>query len=265
LWIEAFVIFNYLALVLDIYIAHSSNSFRRSEEYIPLYFSAAAALLLALGLTAREKLSLESVWRDLGYLTGWISVIVGIAGVVYHLDSQFFYEKTLKSLTYAAPFAAPLAYTGLGLLLIMNRMVEPASREWASWLILLAAGGYFGNFVLSLADHAADGFFRPVEWLPVISAAFATSFLLIPVFMTVRKAYLRTCGGVLLIQGLVGVLGFFFHAQENMRMGSIFSFETIVNGAPPMAPLLFPNLIPLGIIGLWALYLKSSDSRITRP
>ena len=53
------------------------------------------------------------------------AIAIGLVGVVLHLDSRFFHERTIKSLVYAAPFAAPLAYTGLGLLLIMNRMVDP--------------------------------------------------------------------------------------------------------------------------------------------
>lgn len=30
-------------------------------------------------------------------------------------------------------------------------------------------------------------------------------------------------------------------------------FDKLVNGAPPMAPLLFPNLVGLALSGLWAL------------
>ena len=76
-----------------------------------------------------------------------------------HLDSRFFHERTIKSLVYAAPFAAPLAYTGLGLLLIMNRMVDPKSEEWPRWVLLLGLGGVVGNFIFSLTDHAQNGFF----------------------------------------------------------------------------------------------------------
>ena len=75
------------------------------------------------------------------------SILIGLAGVLFHLESRFFLDRTLKSLTYAAPFAAPLAYTGLGFLLLMNRMVTPAAHEWARWVIFLALGGFFGNFV----------------------------------------------------------------------------------------------------------------------
>ena len=73
-------------------------------------------------------------------------MLVGLTGVVLHLESHFFYERTLRSLTYSAPFAAPLAYTGLGFLLIMNRMVDPESIEWAQWVLLTHAGRFRRKF-----------------------------------------------------------------------------------------------------------------------
>src|SRR6185503_2389439 len=105
----------------------SQNRFRHASEYVPLYFSMAATVVLALVVPWRRRL--PALWRDVGHLFGWLSVVVGLAGVVLHLDSQFFYARTIRSLTYAAPFAAPLAYTGLGLLLIVNRMVKPDDIE----------------------------------------------------------------------------------------------------------------------------------------
>ena len=59
-------------------------------------------------------------WRS------WIGVHA-VIGLVWYLSSRFFVELTLESLVYTAPFPAPLAYTALGLLLVMNRMV--ASRD----------------------------------------------------------------------------------------------------------------------------------------
>ena len=195
----------------------------------------------------------EAPWRDVGYMIGWLSVLVGLAGVLYHLESRFFLDRTLKSLTYAAPFAAPLAYTGLGFLLLMNRMVGARSAEWARWVIFLALGGFFGNFVLSLTDHASNGFFAKTEWIPVISSALATGFLIIPLVLTVTRRFMDVCLIVMLVQALVGVLGFWFHMQANLFEPGHNLFDKLINGAPPMAPLLFPNLVGLAWIGMWAL------------
>jgi hypothetical protein len=195
----------------------------------------------------------EAPWRDVGYMIGWLSVLVGLGGVLYHLESRFFLDRTLKSLTYAAPFAAPLAYTGLGFLLLMNRMVGARTAEWARWVILLALGGFFGNFVLSLTDHASNGFFAKTEWIPVVSSALATGFLMIPLMLTVTRRFMDVCLIVMLTQAFVGVLGFWFHVQANLVEPGHSTFDKLVNGAPPMAPLLFPNLVGLALIGIWAL------------
>jgi hypothetical protein len=251
LWIEAFVLFNFAGLVLDIFLAHSENHFRRPSEYVPLVFSIAAAATLAVVVPLRRRV--PSVWRDVGYLIGWVAVAVGLAGVLLHLDSRFFYERTIRSLTYAAPFAAPLAYAGLGLLLIANRMIDRDTMEWAQWMLLLAVGGFVGNFVFSLTDHATNGFFNPVEWAPVVSSACAIGFLIVPFVANVRTGYLRLCAGVLIVQAIVGVIGFALHAASVLRQPGTTLFERILSGAPPMAPLLFPNLVILGLIALWVL------------
>ncbi len=253
LWIELFVTANLAVLAADIYIAHSVNHFQKTAEYIPLYFSIGAPAILGMIIALRWMGHFEAPWRDVGYMIGWLSVLVGLGGVLYHLESRFFLDRTLKSLTYAAPFAAPLAYTGLGFLLLMNRMVEARSAEWARWVILLALGGFFGNFVLSLTDHASNGFFAKTEWIPVISSALATGFLIVPLVITVTRRFMDVCLIVMLTQGLVGVLGFWFHIQANLLGPGHGLFDRLVNGAPPMAPLLFPNLVGLALIGMWAL------------
>jgi hypothetical protein len=258
LWIELFALFNFGGLVADIFLAHSQNQFRHRSEYIPLLFSIAATLALALIVPLRRRM--PSVWRDVGYLVGWLAVVVGLAGVLFHLDSRFFYERTIRSLTYAAPFAAPLAYAGLGLLLIANRMVDTQSRDWAMWILLLALGGFVGNFVFSLTDHAQNAFFNPIEWMPVVTSAFAIGFLVVPFLVEVTASYLRLCGVVLAVQALAGLLGFGFHLASIARQPAAGWFEKILSGAPPMAPLLFPNLVMLGGIALWALGSRTDAS-----
>jgi hypothetical protein len=250
-WVELFATLNVGFLTFDIYLAHSVNQFRNTAEFIPLIYSATAPLLLILGFAMRYRW--PAVWRDLGYLVGWAAVLVGLTGVILHLQSHFFYERTLSSLTYSAPFAAPLAYTGLGFLLIMNRMVEPKSLEWAQWVLLLALGGFVGNFIFSLADHAENGFFHPLEWVPVAASAIAVGFLAVPLIMRVPRRYIELCAAILLLEMGVGLWGFILHAESNLQGPSVHAFDNFIYGAPPLAPLLFPNLSVLGLIALWQL------------
>jgi hypothetical protein len=41
--------------------------------------------------------------------------------------------------------------------------------------------------------------------------------------------------------------------MSNLWGPSVHAFENFIYGAPPMAPLLFPNLMILGMMGLWQL------------
>jgi len=264
LLLELFVASNLAILAGDIVLAHSVNQFGRAAEYVPFYFSASAPLLLLIVIVARWRFGFHAAWRDVGFLVGCLSGLVGLAGVIYHLQSSFFAERTLRSLTYAAPFVAPLAYTGLGFLLLVNRMVAPRTLEWARWVILLATGGFFGNFVLSLTDHATNGFFLKTEWIPVISSALATGFLIVPVVMAVSRRYLDLCLIVLAVQALVGIVGFWFHVRMNEFAPGVSLFDRTIYGAPPMAPLLFPNLVALALIGMWELAAQNRDETENR-
>jgi hypothetical protein len=251
LWIEAFAILNVGFLAFDIFLAHSVNQFGRRAEWIPFYFSVIAPVVLLVGLTQRKKN--RAIWMVLGYLVGWLAIAVGITGVILHLGSHFFYERTIRSLTYSAPFAAPLAYAGLGFLLVMNRMVDSKTVEWAQWVLLFTLGGFFGNFVFSLTDHAQNGFFFVAEWVPVAASAIAIGFLAAPLILRVSRFFIDLCVAVLIFEATVGLWGFVLHTVGNLRGPSVHSFDNFVYGAPSMAPLLFPNLMILGVIGLWQL------------
>ena len=252
LWLEAFVIFNYGCLTGDIILAHGSNHFRNTAEYFPLFFSPSASLLLLTGVLLRIRFQRPGAWKALGYAVGWASIAVGAAGVVYHLDSHFFYEHTLRSLTYTAPFAAPLAYMGLGCLTLMNRTISCRNREWTQWVLFFSAGGFAGNFVLSLADHATNAFFYWTEWIPVVSSALAVGFLLALLVSNPHPSFRRLCNFVLLLQVLVGTLGFVLHFWADVHGPAGRLIDNVLSGAPLFAPLLLPNLSLLAWIALLA-------------
>jgi hypothetical protein len=253
MWVELFALFNLAGLVPDIFLAHSTNFFRHPTEYIPLIFSMVSPIALApaVVLLARGKLP---GWRVLGFAVGWASVLIGVGGLVLHLDSQFFQQWTLASLVYAAPFAAPLAYTGIGFLLIMNRMVDAETMEWSLWVLFLALGGFLGNFIFSVTDHAQNGFYHRTEWIPVVSSALAVGFMTVPLLIRVDRRFLQLCALLMLFQALVGIVGFGLHLRADIYGLGPTLFDRLIYGAPVFAPMLFPDLVVLAGIGLWVLY-----------
>ncbi len=247
--LDIFIIANLAFLALDVFIAHSVNAFKHSAEWIPLYFSLVAPILLALSVF-REKNRWQH-WCRVGI--GWISISIGVAGMLFHLNSHFFSDLTLKNLVYTAPFVAPLAFTGIGLLLIMNGMIHDSDLEWAQWVVFLAGCGWCGNFILSVFDHAQNGFFNPSEWLPVFTSAVAVGCLVTLLLVPYQSLFLKFCIIVLGVNFMMGVAGFFFHLMADLQVPAVKRTEGFLYGAPLLAPLLFPNLSLLALLGIWKL------------
>lgn len=267
---ELFVVANLGFLSVDIYVAHSTNKFSHWAEWIPFGFSLIAPLVLVVAAVIAGGLRppipcddlplsvLQRTGRYLGMIIGGLAITVGVAGLLWHLESQFFEEQTLRNLVYAAPFVAPLAYSGIGFLILLNRMIPSTSDDWARWIILLALGGWIGNFALSLTDHAQNAFFNWAEWIPVIASAIGTGALIAAIVDYRNRAYLRLCLILMAIETVVGVAGWILHilAIASSPMASL--WERIVYSAPVFAPLLFANLALLAMIGLCTLYARTT-------
>jgi hypothetical protein len=208
-------------------------------------------------LSARQRLS-----RAIGCFVGVAAIVVGVAGLVYHLESQFFMEQTLQNLVYTAPFAAPLAYSGLGLLVLLNRMVPADDPEWARWVVLLALGGWIGNFALSLADHAQNAFFYWAEWIPVVASAAAIGALGVAAAEYRNRPFLKLCLGLMIAEIAVAVAGWLFHARAILESPMDDVWERVLYSAPLFAPLLFADLSILAAIGLATLHFQASRSPI---
>ncbi len=255
LLIELFATANLGFLVLDVALAHSANAFRLWSEWIPVAGAGACALALAVGLLRGAEFD-RGPGRWIGLGAGGAAVAIGIVGLVLHLDSQFFQTLTLGGLVYSAPFAAPLAFGGLGLLVLLNRMVPADTVEWGRWVCLLALGGFAGNFTLSLADHAQNGFFNPLEWLPVFVAAVAVGFFAVAMVAPRGRPLAVSLWVVLLLQATTGVLGFLLHLRHLADPTLTSLRERLLYGAPPFAPLLFTDLALLGALAVWDLQAK---------
>ncbi len=257
--VEAFAVANLGFLAVDVALAHAVNSFALSDEWIPVVFSALAPLLLLPGLVGQRFQQTSGKLVGLG--VGIASIVVGVAGLVFHLESSFFESMTLKSLVYAAPFVAPLSYVGLGLLLMVNRFEHAPSRSWAQWVVFLAFGGYVGNFVLSLTDHAQNGFFNKVEWVPVVCGAYGASFLLMAALGGRRRPFLRVTLTLMAVEALVGLTGSGLHLVANLKaMQTESTWDAFIYGAPVFAPLLFADLAALAALGILELERHAPDS-----
>ncbi len=257
--VEIFAFGNLTFLAIDIYLAHRVNDFAHPAEWVPVYFSATVPLLLIPGILKRRHN--DRLSRKAGFAVGVSSILVGLAGLLLHLDGSFFHAQTLKTLVYTAPFAAPLSYAGVGLLLLLNRMEPDGSPAWGPWVTFLAMCGFVGNLALSLCDHAQNGFFAKTEWISVIASAFAVSFLLVAVVRQLDRQLHCACVFVMGLQILVGVLGFALHAAADLHGPAESIRDNFIYGAPVFAPLLFANLAILALIGLWEmLAFKESES-----
>ncbi|MYI38255.1 MAG: hypothetical protein F4115_04045, partial [Acidobacteria bacterium] len=83
LLLECFLAGNLLFLAVDIFFAHSVNSFREPVEWLPLWFSLAGGLVL-FGLLASGRGPDVPVMRWAGAVIGALWVGLGIWGTVLH-------------------------------------------------------------------------------------------------------------------------------------------------------------------------------------
>lgn len=271
---ECFAVANLAFLAVDIFVAHSMNEFAHWAEWIPLGFSVLAPFLLLAAMIFTRSLkpprvgpnsmlsATERLSRGIGLLVGFTSVTVGIAGLIWHLNSQFFADQTLKNLVYSAPFVAPLAYSGIGLLILLNRMIPGGSDEWSRWIILLALGGWIGNFVLSLADHAQNSFFYWPESIPVIASALAVGALSVAFVDYRSRSFLKFCLLLLAAQIVVGIVGWILHLITIAHSQMDTMWDRIVYSAPAFAPLLFADLAILALIGLGTLCARARSNEL---
>ena len=254
---EVFILSNFAFLSIDIYTAHYVNHFSHGAEWIPFVFSIIASIILTFAFFQKSNESFSFYTHT---AIASLSILIGILGVYYHLESQFFEKLTLASLVYTAPFIAPLSYVGLGFLLLINKMVKEEA-EWAQWVIFFAYGGFWGIFILSLCDHEQNAFFHVSEWIPVVASAIALGFLSVFIFVckVPPKLFLYT-RYLMYAMLLVGFLGFVLHLQSSWKNFSYKFFPNFVYGAPLFAPLLFSNIAILSLIGLEAKLGVNSES-----
>jgi len=90
--------------------------------------------------------------------------------------------------------------------------------------------------------------------------AIAVGFLVTPLLLRVSRGFLSLCAGILVVEAGVGIWKFLLHATANLHGPSTQALKNFTFGAAPFAPLLFPNLVLLGLIALWRLRAFTAES-----
>lgn len=246
-----FLALNFLFLIVDILLAHSYNRFKDAAEWIPVFYSAIAGC----GLIIYVFLHKPSFYqRLLMHIILWAGVAVGFLGFVFHYQGATLRELSLKSLVYAAPLAAPLAYAGISLAALFTDGFGKKFGECRKRIILLlTAGGFAGNLLLSILDHARNGFFVPSEWIPVFVSAFATIVLFwAGVKSRLTKEDVITAHIAIIAAMVTGISGFIFHLAANLHGVMPTFIDRFTYGAPIFAPLLFCDIALLGLLAMFA-------------
>jgi len=259
--LELFVLSNLAFLILDVYLAHAFNDFAHWAEWIPVYFAGASTCALVASLRQEYRRHMKQA-RWIGYIVAWASIVVGVAGLIWHLEGWFFESVSLQALVYSAPFVAPLSFAGLGCLLLLNRMEDPTSLAWGQWIVFLGWSGFGGNFALSVIDHARNAFFYWTEWIPVVVSALAVGALLVIVVRPSTRRLLQFGSAVLGLQVVTGVLGTGLHLLPLLEPGATEAglWDALRYGPPVFAPLLFVDLSVLAALGLWDLHAKLASA-----
>lgn len=141
--LELFVVVNLAFLILDVYLAHSFNDFAHWAEWIPVYFAGIGTIALAVAVV--QEGPRRAAWmRRAGYIVGWGSIAVGLAGLVWHLEGWFFESVTLGAHEEALgeiwhlPSNDPI--TGRRFIEMVGEEVgqEPSMRAYGYWSLTLA-------------------------------------------------------------------------------------------------------------------------------
>ncbi len=263
---------NELFMGLDTFSAHGLNGTIRWNEWIPIIFGTLAGIFLLLaGFIARKNRQVASIIGTIIFLA---SIVVGFLGSFFHISrgailpmGSVIASLRISALIWAPPAMAPLAFVLVGILGISAAWVEnpvgsgrlelnkrvhiqmPFSKTQAYfWMITF---GILVTLVSATLDHARCGYLNPWLWLPFFAPIFAgvVSYSLgFKKELTTPDIWIYFLSMVIL--GIVGIIGFILHLNQNLTLHNWQVFERYLRGAPFLAPLLYANMAAMGIIVL---------------
>lgn len=239
-----FVVMNYGALFVDIGLGHSLLPHFDWRSAIPIVFAPLGALIVFIFL-----------WVRAGVLRSWVlriimalSIVVGIAGVVFHLSGHFLIRPSWMAVIYSSPLLAPLSFVLFGLVGLFayeERLKKIAPKT----LIWLTFGGMVLTTVQSTLDHMQNNFFNWGQWIPLVAGIYGGVLLAIyAICWEFKRRGLGVLMWSMLLIMVVGLAGVGFHLYACLTKGVGSLWETLIYEAPPFAPLFFADIALLAIL-----------------
>ncbi len=259
---------NQIFLGIDIYLAHLADQKIQPNEWIPVIFGpAAGGFLLIAGLVALWRRPPAAVLATLVFVS---SVIVGLLGIWFHLlraalpAGPITYRLTTRLLVWGPPFLGPLMFVLVALfgisavwredppdsgrLQLLGTLKARLPLRKIDVYFLLVGSTAMVATISAVLDHARTGWGNANLWIPTaVGILVSILCFTMALIRDPRWTDLLVYAGAMVIMLLVGLLGVWFHFQDNVTSRGLIVAERFIRGAPIMAPLLYANV---GLFGL---------------
>jgi hypothetical protein len=245
-----------LALLSEAFLGHYRSGFAVRMQYSPFVVGLALVGALVLAVVAPGFDWTLPAMRT----TAWLAIGLSIAGVGFHyyygiIEKPGGHRWLLHHLMYHAPLLAPLGLAVAGAM----TLVAAASFSATSWLglapppratAIVVAAALLGLTLQVGVLHYRGAFKNPVMYAPLVisfGAASGAVWHLCAPSPTSARVYESS----LWIVFLLGFSGWGWHLRglDRMMGGLYVALPNLLEGPPPIAPLLFALLAAQGIVG----------------
>ena len=240
-----FMALNFLLTGVDVLIAHSENNFFR-WELIPLIFSPLAVLAVLAQMVFQHNTVVKRTFQTIM----WVAVAVGVVGTLLHLagNATSSQQSLNRLLVTGSPIGAPIAFAGIACYALVSARYSGTTRR--SKLLVLVGLGFLGAVIAVFLDHARLGFESGYTMIPLVSGTLGTlaCFYMAYGYKNPHETYI--CFSILILNLLVGLLGFGFHLAGNLAGTQSIVWARMMYRNPLLGPLLLANLALLGGLSL---------------
>jgi len=236
---------NFLLTGVDVLMAHSQNNFFR-WELIPLIYTPLAVLAILAQIVFQPNVIVKRTFQTVM----WLGVIVGVVGTFFHLAGNATSSQVslFRLLIAGSPIAAPIAYAGISSYTLASENYRGTDRR--SKLLVLVGLGFLGAVLAAFLDHARLGFIPSYTLIPIVTGTLAAVACFYMAYSQPNERETYICLVILLLNILVGILGFGFHLLGDLAGTQSIVWARLMYRNPLLGPLLFCNLAFLGGLSL---------------